>query len=88
MIIKQLLACPFCGNHLDANDPDTVHPSGTGWKEEEDGFRHYVNFREVPREQWCYYVICPAHYGGCDAEVCGDSEDEAIAKWNTRVKRD
>lgn len=81
--------CPFCGLVLDANDVDTVYPSGTGWKEEDWGdgtpYRHYVRALEVPKEQWCYQVVCQVHYGGCDASVRGDSKEEAIEKWNRRV---
>lgn len=84
MIKKQLLACPFCGQHLDAEDYDTVYPSGTGWIDTPDGIRRYVNLRAVPKEQWCFSVVCNVIYGGCGSEVHGDTEQEAIKKWNTR----
>lgn len=29
--------CPFCGRAINADDIDTLYPSGTGWKEDEDG---------------------------------------------------
>lgn len=79
--------CPFCGmkNNLDI---DTLYPSGTGWKEEQlsDGntIRYYVSAYDVPKEQWCYKVVCNESYGGCGAEIHGDSIDEVIDKWNTR----
>ena len=44
--------CPFCGHKVDLDDPDTLYPNGIGWKDREEGFRSYHNFREVPREQW------------------------------------
>lgn len=82
--------CPFCGmkNNLDI---DTLYPSGIGWKEDDFGdgtlFRHYVSVHEeeLPRERWCYKVICNENYGGCGAQVHGDSSEEAIEKWNRRV---
>ena len=79
-----LLPCPFCGKEPEEDDEDVCYPSGTGWKETR-GFRHYVNFREVPMEQWCYSVHCVKHHGGCGVEMHGDSEQEAIDRWNRRV---
>lgn len=78
-------ACPFCGMKIDVNDPDLVYPSGIGWKDDDiDGYRYYVSHREVPKEQWCYNVVCQSHYGGCGASITGDSKEEAIEKWNKR----
>lgn len=77
------LACPFCGRLPDIDDGDTLYPSGTGWKLD-DGFRHYVNFREVPADQWCYLMNCTESSGGCGAEMSGDSAAEAVSKWNQR----
>lgn len=80
------LPCPFCGHPADLNDPDTLYPSGTGWKLSGDPQRKsYHNFREVPREQWCYSFHCPKSSGGCGAEMSGDSMEEAVTKWNTRT---
>lgn len=77
--------CPFCGMKLDPEDVDTVYPSGVGWKEDEtELYRYYVSSREVPKEQWCYKVVCQEHYGGCNASITGDSKEEAIEKWNKR----
>jgi hypothetical protein len=76
--------CPFCGKHMDPNDVDTLYPAGIGWKED-DGFRHYVSIYDVPREQWCYVIVCQTHYGGCGAEMIGDSIEETLEKWNKRV---
>lgn len=78
--------CPFCGmkNNLDI---DTLYPSGIGWKDSGHGYRYYVSIHEeqLPREQWCYKVVCNESYGGCGAEIHGDSIDEVIDKWNTRA---
>jgi uncharacterized protein (DUF1919 family) len=75
--------CPFCGMEQNSEDEDTLYPSGTGWKISR-GFRHYVSIFDVPKEQWCYQVVCATTYGGCGAEVHGDSVEEAVAKWNRR----
>ena len=81
--------CPFCGmrNNLDI---DTLYPSGIGWIDEEElgqGFRHYVSVHErhLPKEQWCYKVVCNESYGGCGATMHGDSKEEVVEKWNKRV---
>lgn len=81
--------CPFCGFEINLDDYDVLYPSGTGWKEEDCGdgtmFRHYVSSCEVPKEQWCYKLICNQSMGGCGAEMHGDSEQETIEKWNQRT---
>lgn len=81
--------CPFCGMKINPDDIDLVYPSGIGWKEDDWGdgtlYRHYVRALEVPKEQWCYQVVCQTHYGGCNASITGDSKEEAIANWNKRV---
>jgi hypothetical protein len=82
---KQAKPCPFCGKKIDINDEDTLYPSGTGWKDSGEGYRHYVSIYDVPKEQWCYKIVCQEHYGGCGAEIHGDSVDETIEKWNRRV---
>ena len=85
--MKELKNCPFCGHIPDMSDGDTLYPTGTGWKDEGE-YRSYHNFREVPKEQWCYGMNCPVVAGGCGAEIVGDSRQEAIDKWNTRVSRE
>ena len=77
--------CPFCGSKIDAEDLDTLYPSGTGWKDARDGYRHYVSDYDVPKEYWCYTIVCQEHYGGCGAEVHGDSIPEVKEKWNRRA---
>ncbi len=76
--------CPFCGKHMNPSDQDTLYPSAVGWKEE-DGFRSYCSIYDVPKEQWCYKIVCQEHYGGCGAEIYGDSIEETLEKWNKRV---
>ena len=81
--------CPFCGFAVDITNPDTFHPNGLGWIVT-DGFvqydmKQYVSHREVPKEQWCYVLRCPEIYGGCGAEIHGDSKQECLDKWNKRA---
>lgn len=80
----QAKPCPFCGMDINANDHDTLYPSGTGWKDTGEGYRHYVSAYDVPKEQWCYKIICNESYGGCGAELHGDSVGEVLEKWNRR----
>lgn len=77
--------CPFCGMTC-YPDIDTLYPAGYGWKEDDEG-RYYVTAYEVPKEQWCYKLMCNESYGGCGATLYGDSKEEVIAKWNRRVNK-
>lgn len=76
--------CPFCGKNIDLNGHDTLYPAGFGWVQE-DGYRHYVDIYDVPKEQWCYKIVCDETAGGCGATVMGDSIEETINKWNKRI---
>jgi hypothetical protein len=78
------LPCPFCGKPVDLEDHDTLYPSGTGWRDDENG-RTYQRYNQVPKEQWCWKLVCNELSGGCGAEIHGDSRQEALAKWNTRT---
>ncbi len=80
-----MLPCPFCGKVPDLDDPDTLYPNGTGWKYRFNGFTQYVSFRDVPKEQWCYSLHCVTTSGGCGAEMSGDSIQECLDKWITRL---
>lgn len=82
---EQMKLCPFCGHEVDMEDPDTLHPTGSGWLVRANGMRSYHSFREVPQEQWCYRLHCVTTSGGCGAEMSADSKAEAIEKWNRRV---
>lgn len=79
----QCKPCPFCGMTCNL-DLDTLYPSGTGWKDAGAGYRHYVSASDVPKEQWCYKIVCNESYGGCGAEMHGDNTNEVIEKWNKR----
>lgn len=81
-----MLHCPFCGMIPDPEeDEDCLYPSGTGWRDRPNGLREYLDFRMVPRSNWCYTLHCVQHHGGCGAEMHGDSRQEAIDKWNKRI---
>lgn len=77
--------CPFCGKGVDFEDEDTLYPTGAYWREE-DGIRHY--FRRSasrPGDGRVWGMHCPTPAGGCGAEIRGDSEEEALEKWNRRA---
>ena len=78
--------CPFCGKQPNMDDGDTLYPNGVGWRNHHTLGRTYHNFREVPREQWCYSFHCVKIAGGCGAEISGDSAEKAIEAWNTRTQ--
>jgi hypothetical protein len=76
--------CPFCAHQPDVDNGDTLYPSGIGWMNSDMDNRHYVSFREVPKEQWCYGMHCVETEGGCGAQIQADSKEEALVKWNKR----
>ena len=89
----KLKPCPFCGLTSDTDWEDTLYPSGVGWREDTGviddvtPFRHYLG--AYRRDQWqgtCYEINCAVTYGGCGANISGDSEEDVIEKWNKRVK--
>ena len=83
---KQPEPCPFCGKKVDMEDHDTLYPSGSGWKDNEElQIRTYHRAFEVPKEQWCWAMHCPMQSGGCGAEMHGDSREEVLEKWNRRT---
>ena len=82
--MQKLKPCPFCGHDPDMSDGDSLYPNGMGWKDEGE-YRSYHKALEVPKEQWCYVAGCSELSGGCSAEVFGDTMQEAIDRWNTRV---
>lgn len=94
MGLTELKPCPFCRLELDADDPDTLHRSGTIWKARGANGREYVSFRTqmtFPEKDmndymgWCYEIHCNKIYGGCGATIHQDSKEEAIEAWNKRI---
>ena len=68
-----LLSCPFCGHDLNSQDiEDTIYPISA--YTDEDGMEHYI-----------YNIVCQKSAGGCDASILGDSIEDCVTKWNTRV---
>jgi hypothetical protein len=82
-----LLPCPFCGKMPDLNDEDTLYPSGTLWKYNEDfGMRTYHRMNErQDGDSMCYVMHCTVNAGGCGVEIHGDSKEEVLAAWNRRA---
>lgn len=81
----ELKPCPFCGAQMDADDPDAMHPSGIGWRENEDGTRNYVNHTNAPESQQCWRINCTRNGIGCGASMHSDSKQEVIEEWNKRT---
>ena len=80
----ELLACPFCRMKPSGDLIDTLYP-GCRWRED-DGIRHYLlpgDGRDGHGYTWTMH--CNRSYGGCGAQISGDSRDEAIAAWNRRA---
>lgn len=83
-MINILKPCPFCGLQSHQDWDDTMHPSGVGWRDYPP-FRHYLGADQ--RHRWqgkCYEINCATQYGGCGANISGDSKEEVIEKWNRR----
>lgn len=84
-----LRECPFCGMRPPKDLIDTLYPSGTGWKtltlSDGESFRTYHRHDEGGLEGQCYQIWCNTTYGGCGAEMHGDSVEEVVEKWNTRA---
>lgn len=86
---EEIKPCPFCGKSVDMDDGDTLYPIGVYWRESEyvPDERHYVGHKEHNPEtdHPCYGMHCPESSGGCGAQITGDSLEETIDNWNTRV---
>lgn len=73
MVLK---SCPFCGFVPDRNEPDCIYPAARG---EYDPLAQQIVFP-------VWNLVCYETGGGCGAHILGDSVDECITKWNTRVE--
>lgn len=84
----ELLPCPFCGRIPDIEDDETLHKSGTFWRETEfEGIRSYHRYKDrLPTDNACWVISCPVVSGGCGVEINGDSREEAILAWNRRTQ--
>lgn len=67
---NQTLSCPFCGQLPDVDDEDF----------------YYQLYRSNSEFHVLWRAGCIESAGGCGAEVTGHSAQEAIDKWERRVK--
>jgi len=83
----KLLPCPFCGYKPPEDLSDTLYPSGSYRRWMPDiGSHGYIGHRNrEPGDEPCWAMHCTESMGGCGAQINGDTMDEAINKWNTRV---
>jgi len=85
--VIEIMPCPFCGKKIDLSDMDTLYPSGLYWVDDVRGIRHYLS--SAQRTEYSHPVWslnCAEVSGGCGAELCGDTKDEVLEKWNRRQK--
>ena len=77
--------CPFCGRAYDPESHDTLYP-GIWYREYPNGDTSYHTRKDAkPGDKQMWDFNCPAHEGGCGAEISGHSREEAIEKWNRRA---
>lgn len=79
--------CPFCGHQPDIDDLDVLYPTGTLWRyDPELELRTYHSHREYKDgDNSCYKIVCNESQGGCGVQIHGDSVEEVIRKWETRI---
>lgn len=87
----ELESCPFCGHEplMEIDPDDILYPNGIFWREHPDPEigKHYIG-----RSQWnpetdhaCWNIVCQPNHGGCGVTMDGDSFEDVIDKWNTRI---
>jgi len=82
----QLKPCPFCGFNFSKDLVDILYPSGIYWRENSEIGGEYIGFKDMlPTDHTCWKIVCNGTMGGCGAEIHGDSKEEVIEKWNTRI---
>ena len=88
MTTEALAPCPFCGMKPSDDLSDTLYPSGIFWRHNpETGIRSYHGMSDRKEgDAQCFKIVCNETYGGCSAEVSGDSREEVAAKWNRRAQ--
>lgn len=70
-LLAQMRPCPFCGKTPDATDSlDVLHPIT----------------REEPGVVRVWGASCAEPHGGCSAEVLGNGPQDAVDRWNRRVR--
>ena len=87
-MVEKIKPCPFCGYQIDITDEDTLYPDGTYWYDVPEFGRVYKNINDLDLSisyGRCWGIHCQPIYGGCGASIDGDSEEEVIAKWQSRI---
>ena len=77
--------CPFCGHSFHDDLSDSLYPSGTVWRETENGKTYHSWRDQIEGDSSCWKIICNECEGGCGVEMVGDTKEEVIAKWNRRI---
>lgn len=86
--IINLLPCPFCGHTHPVDDQaDVIYPTGA-WREVNEGYIIYFPYyQREPDDGLVWSIHCVECSGGCGAEISGNTKEEVIKKWNTRVDK-
>lgn len=73
--MTEILPCPFCGDTPKLEDPDFVYPATRPEYNNDKGEFFYP----------LWQATCCREGTGCGAIMLGDSKEDAIKRWNTRV---